>query len=214
MNVSEDKYRHVIKEYSRRAARYDKSGQRFLSLSQTVAVEILNPQRGERILDAGCGTGSAILKIAEGVGRNGEVVGIDICEDMLNAAKEKLSSFKNAILINGNLEDITYPDNYFDAVITINVMHYLHDIMVVLRKFYRLLKPNGRLVIVGFCTDYLFFRVVEKMWRIFIPSHDRAYSLDELSHKLKTAGFDIAKSERFKPNWFWRSMVIKGVKAR
>lgn len=210
--MSEDKYRHVIKEYTRRAARYDLTGQRFLSLSQTVAVEILNPQRGERILDAGCGTAGTIVSIAKDIGENGEVVGIDLSEDMLNLARQKLSGYNNVILIKGNLENTSYPDNYFDAIVNVNVIHYFYNFGLVLREFYRLLKPGGRLVLVGFCTDYLFFGFVEKIWRIFIPSHIRAYSLDGLSRKVKEAGFEIVKGKCFKAGWFWRSMVLEGRK--
>ena len=209
---TEDKYRHVIKEYRRRAARYDLSGQRFLSTSQAVAVETLNLQRDERILDAGCGTGAVTLLVARAVGEEGEVVGIDLSQEMLSVAKEKLSKHKNVILIKGNLENISYPDNYFDAVVSVNVMHYFHNLMVVLEEFHRLLKPGGRLVLVGFCTDYFFFRMMEKMWRLFISSHVRAYSLDELSQRVKETGFKIVKGRCFKIGWFWRSMVLKGRK--
>lgn len=210
---TENKYKHVIKEYSRRAARYNLSCQRFLSISQAVAIEMLNPRSGERILDAGCGTGSAMMTIAKSVREKGEVVGIDLSEDMLSVARERLSEYSKAVIIKGNLDNMSYPDNYFDAVMNVNVMHYFYNIDIVLKEFYRVLKPGGRLVLVGFCTDYFFFGLIEKIWRIFIPSHIHAYSLDELSQKTEKVGFEITERKRFKIGWFWRSMALKGLKS-
>ena len=209
---SKKEYTHVVNEYSHLADQYDLSCQRFLSTSRAVALEVLNPQSGERILDAGCGTGSAMMAIAKSVGENGEAVGIDLSEDMLGVARKKLSGHSKAIMMKGNLDSISYPDNYFDAIMNFAVMHYFHDISLVLTEFYRLLKPGGRLVLVGFCTDYFFFALIEKIWRIFTPSHIRAYSLDELSRKAKETGFEIVEGKRFKIGWFWRSMVLKGRK--
>ena len=210
--MEKNRYNSVIKEYKKRAHRYNLSCQRFVSRSQAVAVEELNPTRGERILDAGCGTGLAMASIANSVGENGEVVGIDISKDMLSVAKKDLPENKNIVFINGNLEKIKYPDNYFDAIVSVNVMHYLHDIDAMLSEFYRLLKPKGRMVLIGFCTDYLFFGIIERIWRLVIPSHVRAYSLDELSRKVKTKGFKIVGEERFKFGWFWRSLLLKVIR--
>ncbi len=204
------KYKHVIKEYSWRASKYDTSHcRKFLNASQTIGVEVLNPRRGEKILDAGCGTGEILSAISKTIGKKGELVGIDLCEDMLDIAKKKLSNCSEAALIADNLENISYPDDYFNAVICVNVMHYFHDLSLVLKEFRRILKTEGRLILVGFCTDYFFFSLIERIWRIFIPSHIQAYRLKELSQEAKKSGFKIAASRRFKIGWFWRSMLLE-----
>ena len=150
-----------------------------------------------------------MVSIAKTIGENGQVAGIDISEAMLGIARKKLFKHNNVILKKWDLENIPYSDNYFDAVVSVNVMHYFHNLMDVLKEFYRILKPGGRMVLLGFCTDFLFFQAMEKMWRILVPSHVRAYSLDELSQKLKEAGFKIVENKRFKASWFWGSMAVK-----
>ncbi len=47
---------------------------------------------GEKVLEVGCGTGAATVPLAEAVGNTGEVVGIDISEPMLAAARERISN--------------------------------------------------------------------------------------------------------------------------
>ncbi len=199
----------VMKEYKRRAPAYDVTCRQFLSLSHRVAIETLNPRWGEKILDAGCGTGEVTSKILQKTGGSGEVVGVDLSQDMLSIAREKLLWWNRAILIRGNLESISYPDDYFDGVVSVNVMHYLHSLEQALKEFHRLLRPGGRLVLVGFCTDYVLFALVERIWRILMPAHVRAYPLGELSRALKESGFESVTGKRLKIGWFWGAMVIE-----
>ncbi len=207
--MKRDNHEAVMKEYKRRAPAYDVTSRKFLSLSQRVAIESLNPRRGEKILDAGCGTGEVTAGILQKTGDDGEVVGLDLSQDMLDIAMGRLLSYKKAVLVRGSLESIPYPDDHFSGVVSVNVIHYLCDLEQALKEFYRILKPGGRLVLVGFCTDYVWFALVERMWRVLIPSHVRAYSLEGLSHALEGAGFGSVTGRRLKMGWFWRSMVIE-----
>lgn len=208
----EDGYKEVIKEYSRRAGSYDLTCSRFLSTSRRVAIDFLVPFKNEKILDAGCGTGSLMLSVARELGEEGQLIGIDISQHMLQVAQEKLSGYKNIFLVRANLEHIPYPANYFNALVSVNVMHYWQSLLKVLKEFYRVLKPGGKLLLVGFCSDYWFFAQVERLWRIFIPSHIKAYSFAELSQKLREVGFKPVAGKRFRIGWFWRSMAIKARK--
>ncbi len=114
-------------------------------------VEIICSRRvepGERVLDAGCGTGNHAL----GLARAGfEVVGIDYAAGMLVRARDKMAdglsadklSFRQADL-NAPLE---FPDACFEHVINVSVLQATSDPAFTLRQLWRVLKPGGTLAL-------------------------------------------------------------------
>lgn len=100
------------------------------------------------ILDAGCGTGYLILEILKQNKRNLKIEGIDSSTQMLKYAKKKCAKFPN---VNFQLTDLNkrlnYQDNYFNKVVSCNVVYTLRDPSFVFKEFYRVLKSDGVLVI-------------------------------------------------------------------
>lgn len=202
-------YKAVVREYSQRAKSYDNVHKRFISESQNLVLRSISLYKDKKILDIGCGTGAFIYSILKFLGDRCEIVGIDISDEMLNIAKKRLRDYKNTFLIRAKAEAIPYPESYFDVICCINVLQYWRDINIVVAEFLRVLKDKGRLFLVGFCTDYLPFKVIERVWRWLIPSHRRAYSLKEMSLILDKAGFNLIKAENYKIGWFWSVMLIE-----
>ena len=106
---------------------------------------------GERVLDVGCGTGTASFLMAEQVGVNGEVVGIDLSEKMLERGRRKQENIevRNVTFLRANAEDIPFPDDSFDKVTFFAVLHEMnHDGRInALKEVCRVLKPGGRVLI-------------------------------------------------------------------
>ncbi|HHE05105.1 MAG TPA: methyltransferase domain-containing protein, partial [candidate division WOR-3 bacterium] len=98
--------------------------------------------KGKRLLDAGCGSGRFILYFKE---LGAEVHGIDISPKLISLAKQRV---KDGTFTLGSVTAIPYPGNYFDVVISIEVLQHVPDIELALREFYRVLKPRGVLVII------------------------------------------------------------------
>jgi trans-aconitate methyltransferase len=98
---------------------------------------LLNPQRGERILDLGCGEGSLTEKI---VAAGASVVGIDASEEMVAAAKAR---GLDARMITA--EQLPF-EREFDAVFSNAVLHWVRDHDAMLAGVHRALKPHGRFV--------------------------------------------------------------------
>jgi len=86
---------------------------------------------GTRLLDAGCGSGLA-LQIA--AGRGAEVAGIDAAAGMLTIARERNP---DAELHQGDLEELPWDDDRFDAVTAFNSVQYAADPIAALRELRR-----------------------------------------------------------------------------
>ena len=95
----------------------------------------------KKILEIGCGEG-ATLKMLKALGVASEVVGVDINEEALKAAKGKL----DRVFI-GNIEEMDLPyKNYFDYIIFADVLEHLVDPWKVLGRFGNYLKEDGYVI--------------------------------------------------------------------
>src|SRR5699024_9403800 len=76
----------------------------------------MNVKEGQDALDVCTGTGDWALSLAEEVGSDGKVVGLDFSENMLEVAKEKLTEqgHDHVSFIHGDAMDLPFPDNSFD----------------------------------------------------------------------------------------------------
>ena len=108
-------------------------------------------REGERVLDVGCGTGTASFLMAEQAGPEGEVAGIDLSGRMIAIARKKLakSGLGNISFHHANAEDIPFPDSYFDKVTFFAVLHEMnHEGRInALKETCRVLRPGGRVLI-------------------------------------------------------------------
>lgn len=98
-----------------------------------------------RVLEIGCGSGNntVLMKAVTGA----EVYGMDQSEGMLEKAKMKDESIHfslgDAVLLEG------FPDNSFDVVYMVDVIHHINNIDAMFRNIYRVLKKDGMVFIFG-----------------------------------------------------------------
>jgi|TARA_Y100000310_G_scaffold17671_2_gene17453 ubiquinone/menaquinone biosynthesis C-methylase UbiE len=159
--------------------------------------DFLKNKKGN-VLDLGCGTGRNFIKI------NGTIYGIDFSEEMLKYAKEysKKNNF-NVKLIKSNTINLPFENNFFDAVISVAVLHCIpkaEDREKSLKELFRVLKPNGEALITVWDYDQKRFKNKEKEslipWTIEGKKYMRYYYLydkQEFINLLKNTGFEIIK---------------------
>jgi ubiquinone/menaquinone biosynthesis C-methylase UbiE len=115
----------------------------YQELLETICDE-LDIKPGEKILEAGCGTGNLALKIKE---RGAEVIGLDNCKEALEIYKKKDPKAK--VVLADLREKLPFPDNYFDKIASNNTLYAIpkEKQLDTLKEFYRILKPGGKIVI-------------------------------------------------------------------
>ena len=114
----------------------------------SLAVEKLNPESGEKILEIGFGPGVTIQKIFNKC-EDVYVAGIDVSDVMVNQASKRNKKYINknkALIKQGSVENIPFNENYFDKTIAINVCHFFPDPVENFKEIKRILKPGGTLL--------------------------------------------------------------------
>jgi len=115
---------------------------------QTLAMMNLKP--GERVLDLGCGTGWTSRMIAKAVANNarqGQVVGLDVADEMIRRARAASKEHENVMFVLGSAQEIPWEENFFDKVLSVESFYYYADQDRALAELFRVLAPKGALYI-------------------------------------------------------------------
>jgi ubiquinone/menaquinone biosynthesis C-methylase UbiE len=113
---------------------------------------------GDRLLDVGCGTGEAALALAPNLGEDGEIVGVDLSEQMLRVARANGRDARCAVRF--TVEDASAlgePDDSFDAVRSERTLQWVADPATAVAEMVRVLRPGGRLSLID--TDWSTFTI-------------------------------------------------------
>ncbi len=104
--------------------------------------------KGEAVLDIGCGAGVDTLVAAMMVGPEGKAVGIDLTPEMLERARANLEKtpLGNVNFQEGSAEELPFAAGTFDVVISNGVFNLVPDKPKALSEIFRVLKPKGRLM--------------------------------------------------------------------
>lgn len=103
---------------------------------------------GETILDIGSGGGFDVIFAAIKAGAQGKVTGIDVTPEMLERSKKNLeeTSIETVVLKQASAENLPFPDNQFDVVISNGVFNLIPEKAKALSEVFRVLKSGGRLM--------------------------------------------------------------------
>jgi len=135
----------VREGYDRWADTYDETPNPLVALDRRVTPAALSPRAGERVLDAGCGTGTHLAMLYTAGSR---AVGLDFSRGMLGMAKRRVP---RAALAQADLNrQFPVRRQAFDAVLSALVSEHLTDIRRFFSEVFGALRPGGRLVFSAF----------------------------------------------------------------
>jgi ubiquinone/menaquinone biosynthesis C-methylase UbiE/DNA-binding transcriptional ArsR family regulator len=123
---------------------------------EAALIKVLGAGPFDLLLDLGTGTGR-MLELFSGRYRRG--LGIDLSPAMLAYARSKLerAGMANVQVRQGDIYDLTLPDQAANAIVMHQVLHFLSDPQRAVREAARVLAPAGRLLIVDFAPHDLEF---------------------------------------------------------
>ena len=115
-------------------------------------------QRGDRVLDAACGTGDlAVADLKAGAGR---VTGLDFSEKMLERARRKAP----LEWVQGDMLALPFADETFDAATVGFGVRNVEDLALALRELRRVLRPGGRIAILEITQPRGVLRPFYSLW--------------------------------------------------
>ncbi|HUV42530.1 MAG TPA: methyltransferase domain-containing protein [Patescibacteria group bacterium] len=175
-------------------------------MRQKVVMELLNPSKGELILDVGCGNARDIELFSI---KGAKCVGIDISEGMIKAAKAKAKkeNLKNVEFIAGDATKLPFKANTFNKVSCSETIEHMPDWRKAIREMRRVLKKNGLFVITTpnkismYGLTRNIFGVVRKSLGFFGVKVGKKHPYDvwktqgEVVSVLKKSGFEVKQKK-------------------
>ncbi len=152
---------------------------------------VLGHVSGTRILDAGCGEGITLQKIAD-LFPLSKVEGVDI--DLENV---RICNEHNLTVQQGNLYELPFDNGHFDCCIFIEVIEHLDYPEKAVAELGRVTRPGGKLILV-YPIDWAMWlaRIACMKFKEarFDSGHLRQWTMGELAHCFKQAGFQLLRS--------------------
>lgn len=124
-------------------------------------VLLAKSQSCSNILDLATGSGDVAFALQGGLPSTVKITGLDFCEPMLKQARLKRDRLgldsKQYVFMEGDCLDLPFEDRSFDLVTISFGLRNLADRKKGLSEIYRVLKPNGRLIVLEFTQPYRWF---------------------------------------------------------
>jgi arsenite methyltransferase len=150
---------------------------------------------GEHVIDIGTGPGFLAAEMAETLGRNGRVLGVDPSDSMLQLAAARCAKFPWVSVQPGSATALPVADSSFDVAVSVQVFEYVAEIDTALAETCRVLKPGGRALIVATDWDSILWHSEDqaRMRRVLtaFEAHCAFSNLPRtLAPRLRRAGFE------------------------
>jgi ubiquinone/menaquinone biosynthesis C-methylase UbiE len=104
---------------------------------------MLRPGRGEKILDAGCGTG---VFTRDMLVAGAQIFGLELSLPMLLRAGNKLQRYP-FYMVRGDMRIFPFHDNVFDKAVSVTAIEFIEDARGAIRELFRVTKPGGCIVV-------------------------------------------------------------------
>lgn len=118
-------------------------GRAYEDAAERIALRALLPAKGRRLVDIGAGYG----RLADLYTGYQEVYLLDYARSQLRQAQERLGNRPGLTYVLGDIYNLPFTDGFFDAAITIRVLHHITDIPQAFAEIARILAPHGNYIL-------------------------------------------------------------------
>jgi len=158
-------------------------------------VALASLKKGQTVLDLGSGGGFDCFLAANRVGKDGKVIGVDMTPEMIDKAREnaRKGKYENVEFRLGEIENLPVADGTVDVVISNCVINLSPNKRRVFEEAFRVLKPNGRLMV----SDIVLLKQLPEIIRKNVQAYIGCLSGAEMKNKylqiIGDAGFQEVK---------------------
>jgi arsenite methyltransferase len=158
-------------------------------------VALASLKEGETVLDLGSGAGFDCFLAASRVGKNGGVIGVDMTPEMIDNARKnaRKGKYQNVEFRLGEIENLPVADGTIDVVISNCVINLSPDKKRVFEEAFRVLKPNGRLMISDIVLSRKLPEIIKKSIQAYIGCLSGAEMKNKYLKMIEDAGFQEVK---------------------
>jgi SAM-dependent methyltransferase len=167
---------------------------------------IFKPYLGKRIVETGCGTGNLTSYLAD----DASIISIDRSAEFLDKLRERLGHRQNLSIRKMDVFDeefLNLKSQSIDTIICVSLLEHIDDDRELLRRFYEILVPGGRLALFVPALMALYGTLDREV------GHCRRYEREELLQKLKECHFEPLMLSYFNllgiPGWFLNGRILK-----
>ena len=157
-------------------------------------------QRFSRILDIGCGEGTAFALIEKHL-RPQTLIGIDIDARAVRCAQDaaRKCGCRAEVLV-GDAASLELPDSSMDLIVCHQTLHHLSNQIGAVRELHRVLRPGGVLLCAESCRCF-----IESFWVRWLFRHppEVQKSAGEYLELVRSAGFEFGPENFSTPNPAW-----------
>jgi ubiquinone/menaquinone biosynthesis C-methylase UbiE len=166
----------TVEGYDKWAPTYDAERNPLITLEEDITLDFISDVKNQKVLDIGCGTGRYCKLLAK---RGAKVVGIDPSPRMLEFANRKITPDCRFELHLGKLEDVEFPCNHFDVIVSALTLGHIPQLEPVIRELSRLLKNRGRLIV---SDIHPFWPVSGHDYTEFFDGSGQEYRIPQYTH--------------------------------
>jgi len=162
-------------------------------LEKELVLSMAGVKDGERVLDAGCGTGIYSIELAK---RGARVTALDASSEMIERARDKAEKAGASVdFIKADALKIPFPDNHFDLVLSVCMLCFVKERDGALLEMKRVLRPGGRVVIalLNSRSPWALFRRIQGRVKETVYSSAEFISPNGIESSLEKAGFKDIK---------------------
>lgn len=208
--MSEDKVRQ---QYNQLAPIYDHRWRNYLRTTLSFLNTWGQISSSATILDVACGTGElARLRLSQYPQQ--PITCTDISDPMLHQARQKLKGYDNVSFYAASAAELPFPSNHFEIVICASAFHYFDAPHAALKEMQRVLKPEGKVVLLDWCRDYLLCQICDWWLKLSDRAYQQCYTQTEFHTLLIESGLKIQRATQFRFDFVWGMMAVEAGKCQ
>jgi ubiquinone/menaquinone biosynthesis C-methylase UbiE len=178
----------IKRTFDASAQKFDEIGTPFFRYFGKIVAEVSEINSDDIVLDIACGKGAVTFPIAANLSGKGHIYAIDFSQKMIQECKEVMKSLnhQNIEFLEMDAENLEFPDNSIDKIVSGFGLFFLPDIEKGLREIRRVLKPGGLMVFSSWNNEFQlkwYMEIISK----YIPQISR--NLEDENKKITEKDF-------------------------